>query len=110
MSDEHSEDAAHEHVVSLRLLVAVWVGLLILTWLTVAAAGRPALEPVSVWVALLIAVAKASLVVLYFMHLRWDSLFNGLIFIISLFFVALFIAITLMDTAAYQSAVEVAGG
>jgi hypothetical protein len=32
------------------------------------------------------------------MHLRWDSPFNGLAFVSALFFVALFIGITVLDT------------
>ena len=40
---------------------------------------------------------KATLVAAYFMHLRYDKSFNGLVFISSLLFVALFLALTLMD-------------
>jgi len=36
------------------------------------------------------------------MHLRWDRPFNGIIFIGSLAFVALFLALTMTDSAEYQ--------
>ena len=35
------------------------------------------------------------LVVMYFMHLRWDSPFNGIVILAALFFVALFIGLAL---------------
>jgi caa(3)-type oxidase subunit IV len=47
-------------------------------------------------------VFKAALVILYFMHVRWDSLFNGIILISALAFVMVFIGVTLMDTTEYK--------
>jgi cytochrome c oxidase subunit 4 len=57
---------------------------------------------INVWVALTIAVVKAAFVALFFMHLFWDSKFNFLVLVASLFFVALFIGITTLDTKEYQ--------
>ena len=45
---------------------------------------------------------KASLVALYFMHLRYDRPFNAIVFVTALFFVMLFVGIALTDTAAYK--------
>ncbi len=56
----------------------------------------------NIWVALLIAVIKGGLVVMYFMHLRWDSPFNGVILIAALFFVSVFIGLALLDSHSYQ--------
>ena len=53
---------------------------------------------VNVWLALGIAVIKAALVAMFFMHLKWDSPFNGLVCIAAIFFVALFIGIAVLDT------------
>jgi cytochrome c oxidase subunit 4 len=87
------------HVVPLPTLFAVLGALLALTVVTVGASyfnfGR-----FGVWIALAIAVVKASLVVLVFMHLKYDKPFNA--FIVSLALVALFISIALTDTRQYE--------
>jgi cytochrome c oxidase subunit 4 len=56
---------------------------------------------VNIWVALAIAVLKGSLVVLFFMHLRWDRPFNSVIFLTALGLVALFISFAMTDTTEY---------
>ena len=53
-------------------------------------------------VAMVIAVIKGSLVLLYFMHLRWDRPFNAIVLISSLALVALFIILALIDVGNYQ--------
>ena len=90
-SDEHLA-----HVMSPRALVSVFAALVGLTLLTVAAA-QISFGAWEVWVSLGIASVKATLVAAYFMHLRYDKSFNGLVFIASLLFVALFLALTLID-------------
>jgi cytochrome c oxidase subunit 4 len=100
-SNAHDEHRGGIHVVPMHLLVATGVALLVLTWLTVAAV-RIDLGDLNIYIALAIAVAKGALVALYFMHLRWDRPFNGLVFVGSLAFVALFIALTMTDSASYQ--------
>ncbi len=84
------------HVMSLRALLVVFSALVTLTLLTVATA-QISLGPWEVWVSLGIASVKASLVAIYFMHLRYDKSFHGIVFVSSLVFVALFLALTLMD-------------
>src|SRR5688500_12190680 len=74
--DEHE---AHTHVVPPWLLLAVFAALIVLTFMTVAVTWVDFGRTANVWIALVIAAAKAGLVALYFMHLRWDSPFNGLI-------------------------------
>lgn len=86
-------------------LVGVFVALMVLTFLTVAATWIE-LGEFNVWLALLIAFVKAVYVALYFMHLRWDSPFNGLVLAASLAFVVLFIGITLMDSQQYQPVIR----
>lgn len=97
-SEPHEE---HTHVVPLSLLAGVFIALLVLTVFTVGAIYIEA-GALNIWIALAIAVVKAALVTLYFMHLRWDSLFNGMVLIVALAFVALFIAITITDTIEYR--------
>jgi cytochrome c oxidase subunit 4 len=45
-------------------------------------------------------------VALYFMHLRYDHPFHGLIFVVALGFLALFMSLTLMDTQQYQPTLQ----
>jgi len=105
MAEAHSH-ATHEehvgHVVPIRLLVGVAAALLVLTVLTVYTATQIDLGRYNIWLALLIAFCKASLVCLYFMHLRWDSPFNAIVLISSFLFVVLFIGLSLTDTREYQ--------
>jgi len=54
------------------------------------------------WVAMGIATCKASLVALYFMHLRYDRPVNLIIFLGTLLFVCLFVSLALIDTQSYQ--------
>ena len=98
--------AHHEqvgHVVPLRLLVTVLVALLVLTVVTVAVT-KVDLGKFNLVIAMVIAALKGSLVLLYFMHLRWDRPFNAVVFVSSLAFVALFIILALLDTSEYQPA------
>jgi cytochrome c oxidase subunit 4 len=108
MGNAHSaaHDAGHSgqatgHAVPFPVLVAVFAALLFLTFLTVAATWVN-LGELNLWVALGIATLKAALVALYFMHLRYDHPFNGLVFVAALTFLALFLAMTLLDSFEYQ--------
>ena len=109
MSQSGNDYDVDPHVVPAWLLSVVFAGLIALTLLTVAVATVD-LGSANIWVALGVATAKAVLVVLYFMHLRWDHRFFGLVLIASLLFVALFIVITLLDSRAYAPNVEGAVG
>ena len=100
--DAHgSSHAQVGHVVRRRVLFRVLAALLVLTYVTVAVTNFD-FGPLNLWVAMGIAVVKASLVVLFFMHLKYDKPFNALILIVSLGLVALFIVIALDDTRHYQ--------
>jgi cytochrome c oxidase subunit 4 len=79
--------------------VTVWAALLVLTGLTIAAARLHVPEPWHLALALVIAVAKSALVALFFMHL-WDhGGANRLVLATSLVFVALLMALVLIDNA-----------
>jgi cytochrome c oxidase subunit 4 len=92
---------AHTHVVTPRLLLEVYFALVVLTVVTVGVTWFD-LGKANIFVALAIAVIKASLVLLYFMHLRWDSPFNAVCLIAALVFVAIFIGATMDDSANYS--------
>jgi cytochrome c oxidase subunit 4 len=96
--------AFHAHVTSVRFLVGIFAALIVLTGLTYGVALVD-LGPLNIWVALAVAVTKAALVALFFMHLRWDAPLNGFVFIVSTCFVMLFIGLALLDGGAYRKEV-----
>lgn len=101
---DHSSADGHAHVghiVPVWLLLAVGVSLMILTGVTVWVRYID-LGSANLFVAMVIASIKASLVLLFFMHLKWDRPFNAVIFIAALAFVSLFVSFALMDRGAYQ--------
>jgi cytochrome c oxidase subunit 4 len=90
------ENTAHSHpVTSPKVYAGVLVALLALTAITVTAAGID-FGPYNTVIALVIATIKASLVALFFMHLRYDR-FNAVIFLGGVFFLAVFLIFTLFD-------------
>jgi cytochrome c oxidase subunit IV len=96
-----AQHAGYSHVMPLPMLFGVFMALIVFTVITVVAT-RFDLGNWNLVVAMAIATIKAALVVLYFMHLRYDNPFNALIFIAALVFITLFISITLLDTMQYQ--------
>lgn len=94
MSDNHTDN--HHHAISLEDNIAVFVCLLCLTLVTVIVATFD-MGMFNLPVALLVATVKASLVFLYFMHLRFDTFINRFIFVSGFFFVALLYIICALD-------------
>jgi cytochrome c oxidase subunit 4 len=86
------------HITPLRTLTGVFVGLVILTIVTVVS-SRVSLGALAVPVALVIAIGKASLVVVFFMALKWDNRVNGVVLALGVLFVSIFLIFTLFDTA-----------
>jgi cytochrome c oxidase subunit IV len=103
MSDGPVEPMAH--VVPLRVLLGVFAVLLMLTFLTVAATWHD-FGGWALVIALGIATIKASLVALYFMHLRYDNPLYAVVLATALLFFALLLSMTLLDTIQYQPEVE----
>ena len=88
----------HSYTAEARTYALVLAALLLLTAITVAAAGIHFESPaINVVVALGIATLKASLVALFFMHLRHDRPMNGLIFMIGLVLLGAFLMLSLID-------------
>jgi cytochrome c oxidase subunit 4 len=107
MSSDHTalQHESYAHVVPLPVLLAVFTTLLVMTLLTVAVTWLN-LGSWNLIIALGIATFKAALVVLFFMHLRYDNPFYAIVFIAALFFVALFLGLTLLDTFQYQPDIQ----
>ncbi|HIB00633.1 MAG TPA: caa(3)-type oxidase subunit IV [Phycisphaerales bacterium] len=100
----HEEHIGHE--VSIKFLTFICAILLFLTAVTVWVSKYDFTEiniaEMGIIMALFVATIKATIVGLYFMHLRWDRPFIGFIFVGSILFVVLFIGISLTDTMEYQ--------
>ncbi len=106
-SGDHEGHAQHDelgHVMSLPMLIGVFASLLVLTVVTVAVAYVD-LGSLNLLVAMAVASVKASLVVLFFMHLKYDKPFNAVVFITALLFMVLFVTFVLLDSKQYQPAV-----
>lgn len=104
----HGGHAHHEglgHVSSIKTLFGVFGALMVLTVITVAAIHIN-MGSWNIVVAMLIATVKASLVALYFMHLRYDTGFVRIAFASSILFLFLFLAFALMDSGAYQNDIQ----
>ena len=87
-----------EHILSYKKLMGILFLLLILTGVTVGASYVD-LGAANAWVALLIAATKGSLVVLYFMHLKYGGRLLAISFVSTLFFLAIMISFTFWDIA-----------
>lgn len=93
----HDDGAVHAHISSVPFYVAVFLGLLFLTGVTVGQSYVD-LGKANIILVVLIATLKGSLVVTFFMHLKWDNRFNVLLFLSTFFFIAVFFVYTLNDT------------
>lgn len=79
-----------------RIYVSVWLGLLVLTALTITVA-RMDLGKISAVGSLFIASCKASLVLYYFMHLKYESLLLKVMLFLALALLTSIIGFTLLD-------------
>ena len=93
---EHTE----HHIVSPKTYFAIFGALMVFTAITVAVAR---LDLASIWgplnivVALTVAVVKATLVILYFMHVRYSSRLTQVIVVAGIFWLVILLAMTLSD-------------
>ncbi|MGH9962822.1 MAG: cytochrome C oxidase subunit IV family protein, partial [Pyrinomonadaceae bacterium] len=62
-----------EHIVSVRVYIVIFLALMAGTAITVWAGKQDFREPLNVVIALTIAVIKATLVILFFMHVRYSA-------------------------------------
>ncbi len=85
-----------EHVTPRRTYFAIFAALLALTFLTVAV-SRIDLGRLNTIVAMTIAVSKAVLVVLFFMHLRYSTRLTKLVVVGGFMWLALMIGLTMAD-------------
>ena len=88
----------HHHVSSSAMFRNVLIVLLILTAITVAS-SRVDFGGANMLIAMAIACVKASLVIAFFMHLKWDTAINKIVFLSSFLFLSLLFIFTLADQA-----------
>jgi len=86
----------HEHLSPVSLYNKIIGVLFVLTALTYAVSYMD-LGPASLTVAMLVAFAKASLVVAYFMHLKYDDRYHLFVFAGTMIFVGIFFGFTMFD-------------
>jgi cytochrome c oxidase subunit 4 len=102
MSDHNSASAtmpehAAEHIPSLASCLWIWLALIAGTTLTVAAAFID-LGPFNTVVALAIATTKATLVVLFYMHVKYThEKLTGLVVVSAIFFLFILLALSMAD-------------
>lgn len=85
-----------EHIVSPKIYLIIWITLLIFTGLTtwVAFQDFGIFNPI---IALVIAFTKASLVVLFFMHVKYSNRMIALVVGCGLFFLSILLALSCSD-------------
>ena len=86
------------HILEYKHLAYVLAALLMLTGLTIGVSFID-LGKLNAWVALLVASVKASLVLLFFMHMKYQSRMLKLSFVMTIFFLAIMISFVFWDIA-----------
>jgi cytochrome c oxidase subunit 4 len=93
----HADDGAvHVHIASTPFYVGIFLGLCVLTLVTVAVSYFD-FGSANILIAIAIATVKASLVAMFFMHLRHDKAFNAIALVGAFVFLGVFIVLTYDD-------------
>jgi len=98
MAEGRVVEASAGHFQPYRHLLAVLLGLLVLTAVTVAV-SRIQLGALNVWAAILIASVKSSLVLLFFMHLKYEGRLIRTTFLVTIFTLAILISFLFWDVS-----------
>ena len=103
-SGHADHDHGLAHVATIKTLLATGMTLLFLTIVTVISSKIDfGGASINLAIAMVIAVTKATLVILFFMHLRYDRLFHSVVFCSAILAASLFVGFTLMDSGQYQN-------
>lgn len=108
-SHQSADGKVHAHITPVKAYWAIFGALIFFTLLTVGVSYIH-LGPLNLVVAIAIATVKATLVVLYFMHMKYETKFNVLVFLSALLFMGIFLAYTMNDTEHRASVDAVNGG
>ncbi len=104
MTNEHTK----HHIIPLKVYFIVFAALMVLTALTVLVT-KIDLGSFNIVLAMLIAIVKSTLVLLFFMHLYYDKKTNLVFFLGSVLFLCIFIVFTLMDINYRKEIYEIKG-
>ncbi len=86
------------HIIPFKVYMAVYLALLVLTVVTVWVSRIDlGLNIINVLVAMLIASVKAMIVILYFMHQKYETTLNRITFFSAFFFLIVFFTLSAMD-------------
>jgi cytochrome c oxidase subunit 4 len=96
MAQPQQHDDEYTHVVPASLYIGIWATLMAFTLITVLASFAE-LGPFNIVVALLIATIKGTLVVLFFMHLRYSPKLTMAAVVASIFFLFIMFSLTMTD-------------
>jgi len=89
-----------EHVLPIRVYLLTFLALMGLMALTAFLSTVPMGHDVNTLIALLIAGVKATLVLLFFMHLKYESyVLSTVVFVAGLFWLLIFFGLTIVDYA-----------
>jgi cytochrome c oxidase subunit 4 len=102
----HHDGHGLAHTTPVPLLLGVLGLLLVLTIVTVAVTSVDLGASGNLIVAMVIATIKATLVVCFFMHLVWDKKLHLILFLTSVLFVILFLAMSVADRGEYQPDID----
>ncbi len=92
MSENHDE-----HITPYKTYVIIWLILMALTVITVYVAREVELGSINLFVAMLIASVKATVVALFFMHLKFEDSITWVFALYPLFLLSLLIGLTSID-------------
>ncbi|MFN4183111.1 MAG: cytochrome C oxidase subunit IV family protein [bacterium] len=93
---EHSSEEVH--ILSYAVYFYTWLALVAFTIITILVAGI-SLGYLNVLAALFIATVKASLVILYFMHLKWEKSDFKIMVLVTIVTIGIILALTFSDVA-----------
>jgi cytochrome c oxidase subunit 4 len=96
MSDNHGHDQGGAHVVPLQVYFGVFIALLVGTGLTTWVAYID-LGPFNTPIALVIAFIKMTLVILFFMHVKYQPGLTRIAIICAFFWLGIMMTLTLSD-------------
>jgi len=101
----HNHESGEHHIIPIPVYVGVLLILLLGTVITVAVA-QVDFGAMNTVIAMLVATVKASFVLAFFMHLKYDNLMNRVIFGSGFFFLMLLIAFSAADIFTRASVIK----
>ncbi|MEW6055196.1 MAG: c-type cytochrome [Bdellovibrionota bacterium] len=93
----HQNSGHGHHILPMKVYYLVWIGLIVLTVVTVGSSYIDFGGSMNILIAMIIATIKALLVILFFMGLKYEGLENNVTFFCTFAFLAIFVGLTSAD-------------